>query len=190
MPVRALRVNYVGELGWELHPAVEYLDALYDVLWQAGEEAGICNVGLYAINSLRMEKAYRAWGSELTNEVTLLDADMKRFLALDQKEFVGSEATRKQADEKRQFSLVYLDVGADDADALGGEPVYLDGKCVGVTTSGAYGHYVGKSLAFAYVGPNQALPGTRLEVDLLGERCAATVLAAPVYDPGNSRLRA
>ena len=189
MPVRALRVNYVGELGWELHPAMEYMSALYDVLWQAGEEAGICNVGLYAINSLRMEKAYRAWGSELTNEVTLLDADMKRFAALDHKEFVGSEATRKQADTERQFDLVYLDVAAVDSDVRGGEPVYLDGQCVGVATSGAYGHYVGKSLAFAYVGPDQSVPGTCLEVDLLGERCAATVLAEPVYDPDNQRIR-
>jgi len=168
---------------------MEYMSALYDVLWQAGEEAGICNVGLYAINSLRMEKAYRAWGSELTNEVTLLDADMKRFAALDHKEFVGSEATRKQADTERQFDLVYLDVAAVDSDVRGGEPVYLDGQCVGVATSGAYGHYVGKSLAFAYVGPDQSVPGTCLEVDLLGERCAATVLAEPVYDPNNQRIR-
>jgi len=190
MPVRALRVNYVGELGWELHAAVEYLSALYDGLWKAGAGAGICDVGLYAVNSLRMEKAYRAWGTELTNEVTLLDADMQRFVALGQKEFVGSDATRQQVDTKRKFDLVYLDVDAVDSEVRGGEPVYFDGRCVGVTTSGAYGHYVGKSLAFAYVGPGQSGSGTRLEVDLLGERFAAIVLSDPVHDPDNTRLRA
>jgi dimethylglycine dehydrogenase len=190
MPVRALRVNYVGELGWELHPAVEYMSDLYDALWQAGEDHGIRNVGLYAVNSLRMEKAYRAWGAELTNEVTLLDADMERFAAFSTKDFTGSEATREQADMERRWDLVYLDVAAVDSDVRGGEPVYLDGQCVGVTTSGAYGHHVGRSLAFAYVGPDQSGTGTRLGIDLLGERCAATVLAEPVYDPENLRLRA
>jgi dimethylglycine dehydrogenase len=189
MPVRTLRVNYVGELGWELHPAVEYLSDLYDALWQAGKDEGIRNVGLYAVNSLRMEKAYRGWGAELTNEVTLLDADMERFAALGKKEFTGSEATQKQAGKERHFHLVYLDVAAVDSDVRGGEPVFLDEQCVGVTTSGAYGHHVGKSLAFAYVGPGQSAPGTCLGVDLLGERYAATVLAEPVYDPENLRLK-
>jgi dimethylglycine dehydrogenase len=169
---------------------MEHLEALYDALWKAGAGAGICDVGLYAINSLRMEKAYRAWGAELTNEVTLLDADMRRFVALDEKEFVGSDATRKQVDTKREFDLVYLEVEAVDSDVRGGEPVYFDGRCVGVTTSGAYGHYVGKSLAFAYVGPAQSGFGTRLEIELLGERLAATVLSEAAHDPKNTRLRA
>jgi dimethylglycine dehydrogenase len=91
---------------------------------------------------------------------------------------------------ERRWDLVYLDVAAVDSDVRGGEPVYLDGQCVGVTTSGAYGHHVGRSLAFAYVGPDQSGTGTRLGIDLLGERCAATVLAEPVYDPENLRLRA
>jgi len=189
MPVRALRVNYVGELGWELHAGVDHMSELYDALWQAGEDDGIRNDGLYAVNSLRMEKAYRGWGAELTNEVTLLDADMERFAALATTTFTGSEATQMQADTERQFNLVYLDVAAVDSDVRGGEPVYLDERCVGVTTSGAYGHHVGKSLAFAYVGPDRSGPGTELRVDLLGERCTATVLAEPVYDPQNLRLK-
>ena len=180
-PVRALRVNYVGELGWELHPANEYMSDLYDALWQAGEDAGIRNVGLNAVNSLRMEKAYRGWGAELTNEVTLQDADMARF---DRR----GEAD-KQHDRSCGFRLVYLEVAATDSDVRGGEPVYLDDRCVGVTTSGAYGHHVGKSLAFAYVETEQSAPGTCLCVDLLGERCSATVLSEPVYDPENLRLK-
>ena len=111
-------------------------------------------------------------------------------MALGQKEFIGSDATRQQVDTKRKFDLVYLDVDAVDSEVRGGEPVYFDGRCVGVTTSGAYGHYVGKSLAFAYVGPGQSGSGTRLEVDLLGERFAAIVLSDPVHDPDNTRLRA
>jgi len=180
-PVRALRVNYVGELGWELHPKNEYMSDLYDALWQAGEDAGIQDVGLYAVNSLRMEKAYRGWGAELTNEVTLSNADMRRFDRRD--------ADQKQTDKDCDFNLVYIEVEAIDSDVRGGEPVYLDEQCVGVTTSGAYGHHVGKSLAFAYVGADQTGPGTRLAVDLLGERCSATVLSEPVYDPENLRLK-
>jgi dimethylglycine dehydrogenase len=180
-PVRALRVNYVGELGWELHPANEYVSDLYDALWQAGEDAGIRDVGLYAVNSLRMEKAYRGWGAELTNEVTLQDADMARF---DRR----SESDR-QDDKSSGFRLVYLEVAATDSDVRGGEPVYLDGRCVGVTTSGAYGHHVGKSLAFAFVETALATPDTRFGVDLLGERCNAVILSEPVYDPENLKIK-
>jgi len=179
--LRALRVNYVGELGWELHPANEYMSDLYDALWEAGEDAGIRDVGLYAVNSLRMEKAYRGWGADLTNEVTLPDADMARFDARDD--------SAKKTDKSCGYRLAYLDVAATDSDVRGGEPVYLNDDCVGVTTSGGYGHHTGKSLAFAYVSPQQAKPGTHLGVDLLGERCAAVVLKEPVYDPQNLRLK-
>lgn len=180
-PVRALRVNYVGELGWELHPENEYMSDLYEALWQAGEEVGIRDVGLYAVNSLRMEKAYRGWGAELTNEVTMQDADMARF---DKR----SESD-KQNDKSSGFRLVYLEVAATDSDVRGGEPVYLDGRCIGVTTSGAYGHHVGKSLAFAYVEEHQASPDKQFGIDLLGERCNASILSEPVYDPQSQRMR-
>jgi len=180
-PVRALRVNYVGELGWELHPENKYMSNLYDALWQAGEEAGIRDVGLYAVNSLRMEKAYRGWGAELTNEVTLADADMPRFDKRDESE--------REGDKSSGYRLVYLDVAATDSDVRGGEPVYLDERCVGVTTSGAYGHHTGKSLAFAYVEPDLSKADTQLGIDLLGERCAASVLSEPVYDPENQKLK-
>jgi dimethylglycine dehydrogenase len=180
-PVRALRVNYVGELGWELHPANEHMSDLYDALWQAGEEAGIRDVGLYAVNSLRMEKAYRGWGAELTNEVSLQDADMARFDRRDE--------SQRQGDKSSGYRLVYLDVAATDSDVRGGEPVYLDERCVGVTTSGAYGHHTGKSLAFAYVEAEQAKADTQLGIDLLGERCAASILSEPVYDPNNEQMR-
>ena len=194
-PVRALRVNYVGELGWELHPAMADLETLYDAVMESGAEFGIANFGLYAVNSLRMEKAYRSWGAELTNEVTMLDADMARFLRLDKADFIGKAATLRAADGESQtlgqpLRLIYFEVDAADSDVRGGEPIFNGDRCVGVTTSGAYGHYVGKSLGFGYVPPDLAVPGADLQVRLLGDRCPLNLLDAPAYDPASKRLRA
>ena len=185
--VRALRVNYAGELGWELHPPMEHVEGLYDAIREAGEAFGIANFGLYALNSLRIEKAYRGWGAELTNEVTMIDADMGRFIKFDKEDFTGKEATLKQQD--RTMQLVYFEVDATDSDVRGGEPIFDGDTCVGVTTSGGYGHFVQKSLGFGYVTPALAKPGTQLGVDLLGERRQARVLKEPAYDPANERLR-
>ena len=186
--VRALRVNYVGELGWELHPLMEDLQALYDALWEAGQSFGIANFGLYAVNSLRMEKAYRSWGAELTNEVTLADADMGRFIKYDKGDFTGREAALGQ--KERALQLIYFAVDAEESDVRGGEPLFHDDRCIGVTTSGAYGHYVCKSLGFGYVPPQLAKPGASLEVGLLGERRRVQVLTEAAHDPANLRLRA
>ena len=189
LPTRALRINYVGELGWEIHPPIEHLEAIYDALWQAGEELGIADFGLYAVDSLRMEKAYRHWGGELTNEVTMIDSDMERFIKLDKDNFIGKEATIRQQQEERLFQLVYFEIEANDSDINGGEPIYIADKCIGITTSGDYGHFVKKSLGFGYVNPDNSLPGTELYIDLLGDRCRATVLKDPIYDPHNERLK-
>ena len=190
MPVRALRVNYVGELGWELHPEMQYMEALYDALWEAGQEYGIANFGLYAVNSLRIEKGYKGWGAELTNEITLLDADMDRFFKPDKGDFVGRDATLRHQESGRAIQLIYFEVDADDSDARGAEPIFSGDDCVGITTSGGYGHATGRSLGFGYVDLENAKPGTQLGIDLLGKRYRATVLADPVYDPANERLRA
>ena len=187
-PVRALRVNYVGELGWELHPAMEHMEALYDALWEAGAGFGMADFGLYAVNSMRMEKAYRSWGAELTNEVTMTDAAMERFIKLDKDDFVGKRATLGQAD--RTLQLIYFEVDAADSDVRGGEPIFHEQRCVGVTTSGGYGHFVRKSLGFGYVPPELAGPDAELEIRLLGERRRARILEHPAYDPASKRLRA
>jgi dimethylglycine dehydrogenase len=187
---RALRINYVGELGWELHPPIEHLETIYDALWEAGVEFGIADFGLYAVDSLRMEKAYRHWGGELTNEVTMIDADMERFLKLDKDDFIGKKATLLQMEAERIFQLVYFEVEATDSDVHGGEPIFLGDQCIGITTSGGYGHFTQKSLGFGYVDPVNSIPGTALDIDLLGERCRATVLKDPIYDPANERLKA
>jgi dimethylglycine dehydrogenase len=186
--VRALRVSYVGELGWELHPPIGGLASLYEAIWEAGREFGIANYGLYAVNCMRMEKAYRAWSTELTNELNMLEADMSRFIRFDKGDFVGKAATLAQA--PRPFKIVYAEVAAIDTDARGGEPVFVADRTIGVTTSGAYGHRVKKSLAFACVEPEFAAPGTVFEVLLQGKRRSATVLETAAFDPDNLRMRA
>jgi dimethylglycine dehydrogenase len=186
MKVRALRINYVGELGWELHPKMEDLSALYDAVWGAGQDQGMVDFGLYALNSLRMEKAYRGWGTELTNEVTLLEADMARFFSRTKADFVGKFATEEKADNT--LKLVYFEVNAKDSDVRGGEPIFIDDACIGVTTSGGYGYAVEKSLGFGYVSPEHATPGSAFQVGLLDARYDARVLEDPAYDATNNRL--
>jgi dimethylglycine dehydrogenase len=190
VPLRALRVNYVGELGWELHCSMDHLAALYDAVWSAGASHGIADFGTYAVNSLRLEKAYKGWGAELTNEITPVEADLERFAATDKDDFVGKAAFLRVKQAGIATKIVYLEAEPGDCDIHGGEPVIVEGRAVGVTTSGGYGHATGKSLGFAYVEPAFAAPGTRLSVDILGAARRVTVLAEPVYDPGNARLRA
>ncbi len=188
IPTRALRVSYVGELGWELHHPMAQMETLYDALMEAGKEHGIANFGVYAVNSLRMEKAYKGWGSELTTEITPIEARLERFVDFS-KPFSGREVVQSRKLLGHTMELVYAEVDADDADCLGNEPC-LDGeRIIGVTTSGAFGHTVGKSLVFAYVEPKFAAPGSQFGIDVLGARRTATVLAECTYDPQNKRLR-
>jgi dimethylglycine dehydrogenase len=187
--VRALRVNYVGELGWELHHPIETQTQLYDAIIEAGAEFGIADFGLRAMESLRMEKAYAMWQLELTAEYTPLEAGLDRFVKFDKGDFVGRDALLRQKEKGSAWKLVCLDIEAGDADAYGREPVLSDGKVVGMVCSGAYGHHVGKTIALAYVVPGFAAPGTKLAVDILEQRHAATVLADAPYDPENKRPR-
>ena len=184
----ALRVSYAGELGWELHIPMQNVVELYDSLMDTGTEFGIGNFGTYAMNSLRMEKAYKGWGSELTTEITPVEAGLERFVDFS-KSFIGREATLSRKLLGINTKLVYLEVDADDTDCLGNEPVLNGEQIIGVTTSGAYGHTVRKSLAFAYVHPQYADTGTNFEIRILGQKCSATVLKEAAYDPQNSRLK-
>ncbi len=187
--LRALRVSYVGELGWELHTPMARLEAVYDALTEAGAAFGLADFGVYAVNSLRLEKAYKGWGSELTNEITMIEAGLERFVNFDKGDFAGREALLRRREDGIAIQLVYLGVEAGDADPIGNEPVLADGRIVGVTTSGGYGHEVGQSLAFAYVEPGHAAPGSALGVSILGEVRPARVLPEPAYDPRNERLK-
>jgi dimethylglycine dehydrogenase len=186
--VRALRVSYVGESGWELHPAMDALPELYRLIWEAGEEFGIADYGLYAVNSMRIEKGYKAWGNELTNELTMLEADMGRFINFKKDDFVGKAATL--AAPERPLRIVYGELDAADVDARGAEPVMLGDRCIGLTTSGSYGHRVGKSLFFACVEPEHAAPDSRFDILLQGELRPARVLEHPAYDPSNALMKA
>ena len=187
--LRALRVNYVGELGWELHVPMNRLELLYDAIWSVGQAFGIADFGLYAVNSLRMEKAYRAYGTELTTEITMIDAGMERFVKFEKEHFIGKEALLKRQAEGSVFQLVYAQVASSVSDIRGGEPVFKGDSVIGVTTSGAYGHSVGSQLIFAYVKAENGKPYSSFDVEILGQRCRAEVLSEPIYDPENLRLR-
>ena len=189
-PVRALRVNFVGALGWELHHPIEYQNYLFDALVEAGDEFGLGMCGMRAMDSLRIEKSYRMWGQDLTTEYSALEAGLDRFVHLDKVDFVGRDALIAQKKRGVPQRFVTLEVEADDADPLGNEPLYRDGAMIGRATAGAYGHTVGKSLALAYVRPGAAEPGTALEIEILGERRPAIVIAPSPHDPENADLKA
>jgi len=190
IPVRALRVNYVGELGWELHHPISQMESLYDSIYEAGEKENIINFGTYAVNSLRMEKAYRGWGAELTGEISLVEAGMDRFFNLKKKNnFFGAKALQHKVQSGVDIKIVYLEVDVDNADARGNEPVYHNNKIVGVVTSGGYGFRTKKSLAFAYVKSDLA-NGGNLEIEIQGQRRKTRILDKVVYDPDNQKLRA
>ncbi len=188
--VRALRLSYAGELGWELHvPAAQTL-AVFESLWSAGKAHGIAHYGSFAMNAMRLEKMFKG-ASELTNEVTLPEAGVMRFVRLDKPGgFLGLEATRASLESSRRpWQCAYLALDAADADCLGGEAILRDDERVGAVSSGGWGPSVKRSLAFGYVTPECAVPGTELQVLVLGEPRPARVLGEAMYDPRNQRPR-
>ena len=187
--VRLLRVNYVGELGWELHVPMSEMPKVYQALRQHGDPLGLKLFGTYAMNALRMEKAYRGWGSELTAEIDMYEASMQRFIREAKPDFTGRAASLARKQKGQRMRLVYLEVDNVDSDCVGNEPVYHDGKVVGVTTSGAFGHAVDKSLAFAYVPPALIALGTEFIILMFSEMRKARVIAESAWDPENIRLK-
>jgi dimethylglycine dehydrogenase len=189
VPVRALRINFVGELGWELYHPIEYQIGLYDTLATAGADFGLVNFGLRAMDSLRLEKGYRAWGADINTEVTPLEAGLDRFVAFDKGDFIGRAALLEQKRAGVRKRLATLDVAAGDADCHGNEAVHAGGRVVGITTSGGHAHWLRKSLAVAYLDAEARAPGTALEVEILGERRPAVVVREPLFDSENARPR-
>jgi len=185
-PCWAFRMSYAGELGWEIHTQRDNVVSIYDALWTAGEAYGITDYGSFAMNTMRMEKMFKGAG-ELTNEVTLPEADVMRFVKMD-KEFIGKAATQTSIDKESRWVCAYLIIEPNGVeDGHGGEAVLLNGELVGSTASITYGHTIGKILAFAYIKPIAAAAGTKLEVVIAGECRKAIVRNQPVYDP-DSRL--
>jgi dimethylglycine dehydrogenase len=184
--VMALRVSYVGELGYELHHPLELQRELYDRLWEGGADLGLADFGYRALESLRLEKGYRLWGADMSADYTPLEAGLERFVAFDKRDFVGREALRAREPAIRLCTLV---VDADDADAHGYEPVYVGGELTTYVMAGGYGHTVGKSIALAYLPLAHAREGTVVEVEILGDRRAAWVAPDALVDPAGERLR-
>jgi dimethylglycine dehydrogenase len=189
-PVNAMRVNFVGELGWELHHPIEYQNHIFDVLFAAGEDLGLKPFGIRAMDSMRLEKSYRMVGTELSIEYSAYESAMDRFVKPDKGEFLGREALLAWQQAGMNNRLVTLEVhDVEDADALGNNALLKDGELIGRATGGGYGFRVGKSLALGMVKPELAEPGSRLEIEILGKTYAATVVPDSPFDPGNERLR-
>jgi len=186
----ALRVSYTGELGWELHVPVEHMLAVYDRLWAGGALLGLRDIGLYVLDSLRLEKGYRGWKADLTTEYSPLSAGLDRFVDFDKPAFKGRDALLAERQRGCRDRLVPLLVDADGVDAPFCSVVYLKDDPIGLVSSGGFGFRLNRSLALAYVRSDLAEPGTELMVDILGDRRRAEVAEAMPYDPENARLRA
>ena len=187
VPCLALRVTYVGELGWELYCPVEYGLRLWDVLWEAGREHGLVAGGYKAIDSLRLEKGYRVWGADISPDDTPYEAGLDFAVKLD-KEFLGRDALAGAREPERRLACLVLD--DPRSVALGSEPVRVDGEIVGRVTSGGYGYTVERSIAYAYVPAGKDAADQPVEVEIFGEWVAGTVADEPLFDAAGERIRA
>ena len=186
----AMRVNFVGELGYELHHPIEMQNSIFDALMAAGAPFGIKPFGIRAMDSLRLEKSYKLVGRELSIEYAALELGLERFVDLDKGPFLGREALVAWKGKGFQNKLVTLEVqGVTDADARGSEPVIMNGAMIGRTTSGSYGWRTGKSLALAMVKPEFSKIGGEVDVRILGQMRRAIVIPDSPYDPKNTALR-
>ncbi len=191
VPVRALRVTYVGELGWEIYCPTEYGLGLWRTLWEAGEPHGIVAGGYRAIDSLRIEKGYRVWGADITPDETPYEGGVGFCVKLDKDGgFVGHDALVEARDAGPRTSLCCLTLEDPRSIALGNEPVRVGGEIVGRVTSGGYGYTVERSVAYAYLPPRSAAPGTAIEVEVFGRWVAGEVASEPLFDPKGERIRA
>jgi 4-methylaminobutanoate oxidase (formaldehyde-forming) len=182
VPVRAVRVTFVGEYGWELYCPTEYGAGLWRALYEAGQPHGLRACGYRAIDSLRLEKGYRVWAADITPDETPLQAGLE-FCVRRDKTYIGSDALVEPTTRLRAITL-------EDprAVALGNEPVRVDGEILGRVTSGGYGYTVERSIAYAYL-PAQIAEGAAVEIDIFGEWVGGAVAAEPLYDPAGARIR-
>jgi glycine cleavage system T protein len=190
VPVRMLRVTYVGELGWEIYCPTEYGLGLWRTLWEAGRPHGIVAAGYRAIDSLRLEKGYRVWGADITPDETPYEGGVGFCVKLDKEGgFIGREALVEAKKRGPRTLLRCLTLEDPHSIALGNEPVRVDGEICGRVTTGGYGYTIERSIAYAYLPPEAAEPGTPIEVEIFGKWIPGEVAAEPLYDPKGERIR-
>jgi 4-methylaminobutanoate oxidase (formaldehyde-forming) len=194
--VRASRITYVGELGWELYVPTEFAASVFDVLIEAGESHDLTLAGYHALNSLRMEKGYRHWGHDVTPDTTPLEAGLGFAVAWDKPEgFIGREALLRQRDARPRTRLVQFALHDSEAFLYHNEPIWRDGVIVGETTSGMFGHTLGKSLGMGYVANPDGIADTAYihagtyEIEVAGIRIPAAASLQPLYDPTSNRVK-
>ncbi|MGW0520356.1 GcvT family protein [Crossiella sp. NPDC003009] len=189
IPVTAMRLSYVGELGWELYTSAELGPRLWDELWQAGQQHGVIAAGRSAFNSLRLEKGYRAWGTDMTDEHNPYESGLGFAVRMDKGEFLGRDALAKLDPENPARRLSCLTLDDRTSNVLGKEPVFHQGKPVGYVTSAAYGYTVDRPIAYAWLPAEAATPGTGVQIEYFGRKLNATVAAEPLFDPEMARIR-
>ncbi len=189
VPVTAMRLSYVGELGWELYTSADLGRKLWDTLWEAGQKHGIIAAGREAFSSMRLEKGYRLWGTDVTAEHDPYEAGIGFAVRMDKGYFIGREALEGRSEETVTRKLTCLTVDDPYAVVLGKEPVYADGRPAGYVTSAAYGYTIGKNIAYAWLPAELAHPGRPLEIEYFGEKIPAVVAEEPLFDAGMTRIR-
>lgn len=190
-PALAIRMNFVGELGWELHHPVEYQNHIFDAVMEAGADLGIKPFGIRAMDAMRLEKSYKLVGREMSIEYAALESGLDRFVHLNKGEFKGRQGLKDW--QQCGFSNTFVTMivhSVKDADVLGNNPIYHNGELVGRATSGGYGFRINESLALAMVRPEAAAEGTKLTIEILGESYDATICEESPFDPQNERPRA
>jgi dimethylglycine oxidase len=188
VPVRAVRVSYVGELGWELYTSPEYGGRLWELLWEAGQQDGLIAAGRAAFDTLRLEKGYRLWGVDIHSEYRPAEAGVAFAVKLGKGQFVGRDAIEKDGSEPGR-RLCCLRLSDPRQIVLGKEPVIVDGSVAGYVTSAGFGYSVGESLAYTYLPAASAVEGVEVCIGYFGESIPATVVAEPRWDPEGTRLR-
>jgi dimethylglycine dehydrogenase len=189
--LQLVRVSFAGELGWELHTKIEDTAAVFDAVWAAGQKHGLKPFGMFALDSLRLEKGYRGWKQDLSTDYTILQGGLERFVKWDKPDFKGKAALQNEKQQGVKKRFVTLVVEAGDCDAPYMSTLWRDGKIVGETTSGGFGHRVDKSIALGMIRADLAVPGTKVEVEIFGENFPAVIQEdQPLWDPRNERLRA
>ncbi|GHH33209.1 GcvT family protein [Lentzea cavernae] len=189
VPVTAMRLSYVGELGWELYTTADMGRRLWDTLWEAGQQHGVIAAGRSAFTSMRLEKGYRSWGADVTTEHDPYEAGLGFAVRMNKGYFHGRKALEGRSEETAARRLTCLVIDDDHQVVMGSEPVFAAGVPVGYVTSAARGYSIGKNIAYAWLPASAAAPGTQVEIEYFGERVPAVVAVEPLFDPEMKRIR-